>query len=83
MSRVETVRERIAEENESGDLYLWVGAASVFLAIAIPILGLVPTYCGYRLFGEEYDRRLAGGLLLVVGGILLADLALRMVLVVL
>jgi len=83
MSRFEAVRERIAEENESGDIYLWVGMASVFLGIAIPILGLIPTYCGYCLFGEAYDRRVAGGLLLVIGGILLADLLLRMVLVVL
>lgn len=81
MGTNETLRERLAAYNEVGQLYVVAGIITGAVALFVPIIGLIPLYCGYRLFRADHSR-FAGVVIGGVGLVILLDLALSMLAVV-
>lgn len=66
MSQVDRIRKGVAKRNEVGQLYVVFGIVGMFLSILVPILAVVPIYCGYKLIRVGQNRA-AGGALIGVG----------------
>ncbi len=66
MNQVDRIRAGVAKRNEVGQLYVMFGIIGMFLSIWVPILAVVPIYCGYKLIGAGQNRA-AGGALIGAG----------------
>ena len=66
MSQVDRIRAGVAKRNEVGQLYVLFGILGMFLSILVPIVAVVPVYCGYKLIAAGQNRA-AGGALIGVG----------------